>query len=64
MESSVLVAILILEYQAILPKIGVFGLKHPDNIEGYNVLIDVAEDIQLRAQAAGFTELPPLPKRK
>jgi hypothetical protein len=56
--------IYILEYQSMLSKIENFGIKYPDNKEGYNALIEVAEDIQLRAAGAGFTSLPPLPKRK
>jgi hypothetical protein len=57
-------AIYILEYQSILKQIGLFGNKYPDNKEGYNALIEVAEDIRQRAAGAGYTELPPLPERK
>jgi hypothetical protein len=54
----------ILEYQSILKQIAFFGLKYPDSKEGYNALIDVAEDIKQRAEAAGCTSLAPLPARK
>jgi hypothetical protein len=54
----------ILEYQAMLLQIELFKKDNPDNVKGYNALIDVAERIQLRASAAGFTKLPPLPEKE
>jgi hypothetical protein len=54
----------ILEYQSILKQIELFGLKYPDNKDGYNSLIDVAEDIKQRAENAGCQSLTPLPTRK
>jgi hypothetical protein len=62
--SNELLAVYILEYQNILAEIALFGNEHPDNAEGYNVLIKIGEQIRLRAEGAGFTALPPLPKLK
>jgi hypothetical protein len=62
--TSEYLAIYILEYQSMLKQIENFGLKYPDIKEGYNALIDVAEDIRERAAGAGYTELSPLPERK
>jgi hypothetical protein len=59
-----LLSIYVLEYQSILSKIALFGFQYPNSIEGYNALVDVAEDIKQRAEAAGYTSLAPLPKRK
>ncbi|MDR0986456.1 MAG: hypothetical protein LBL98_02010 [Ruminococcus sp.] len=56
--------IYILEYQAQLYQIRVFELEHPENTDGFNALVETAENIKLRAEGAGAKNLPPLPKRK
>jgi hypothetical protein len=57
-------AMYIMEYQNILTEMELFDKNNPDNKDGYNVLIKLAEQIQTRAKAAGFTDLPKLPERK
>jgi hypothetical protein len=62
--ASEYLALYVLEYTSLLSELELFGKEHPDNIDGYNILIKIGEQIQLRASAAGFTKLPPLPPRK
>jgi hypothetical protein len=52
------------EYNILLDKIENFSLKYPDNKDGYNYLIDYAQEKLIMAQGLGVTALPPLPKKK
>jgi hypothetical protein len=52
------------DYTILLVRIENFGLKYPDNIDGYNYLIDIANEKLAMAQGLGVTTLPPLPAKK
>jgi hypothetical protein len=41
-----------------------FNLEHPDNVDGYNALVDIASRAYERAKIVGMDTLAPIPPKK
>jgi hypothetical protein len=54
----------VIQYQEALTDLKMFDLQFPDNKDGYNALIDIAQRHYERASATGMTALAPLPPKK
>jgi hypothetical protein len=62
--TSEIVLSILTEYRKLLDKIEIFGKRYPDNIEGYNYLIDMASELYHNIEIVGLSQLPPLPQKK
>jgi hypothetical protein len=51
-------------YNELLYAIEIFGLRYPNNAEGYNFLIEIASKKRDVAMGIGLTDIAPLPDRK
>ncbi|MDR0986568.1 MAG: hypothetical protein LBL98_02575 [Ruminococcus sp.] len=52
------------QYYKMLTEIELFDKNAPDEINGHNVLVKIANEYRSQASIAGYTELPPLPEKK
>jgi hypothetical protein len=53
-----------IQYQELLDLLKQLDKEHPEDVHGYNIIVDYARKVSQRAKNVGTTSLDPLPQEK